>query len=207
MPSLSTDITQQIEKAVAILKKGGLVAFPTDTVYGLGAIVSNLSAVRRIYEVKARPLSRALPLLLAGASQADEVAVDISATARLLMQHFWPGALTLVLKKASWIPAIVTGGGDTVALRVPNHEVALALVKGAGMPLVGTSANLSGQPSPLTAEGVKAQLGGKIDLIIDGSPAPLGMESTIIDVSVEPLRLIRERAIPRAEIEKYVRLV
>jgi L-threonylcarbamoyladenylate synthase len=200
------DVNKQLDTAISILKGGGLVAFPTDTVYGLGALASNVEAIKRIYEVKQRPLSQAMPLLLSDYTEAEGVVVHISDIARLLMQKFWPGALTLVFKKAAWLPAIVTAGGDTVALRVPNHKVAIALIKGVGMPLVGTSANRSGQNSPITAGEVKTQLGDKIDLIIDGGTSSLSIESTIVDVTFEPPRILREGAIPRTEIEKYISL-
>jgi L-threonylcarbamoyladenylate synthase len=200
------DVNKQLDTAISILKGGGLVAFPTDTVYGLGALASNVEAIKRIYEVKQRPLSQAMPLLISDYTEAEGVVVHISDIARLLMQKFWPGALTLVFKKAAWLPAIVTAGGDTVALRVPNHKVAIALIKGVGMPLVGTSANRSGQNSPITAGEVKTQLGDKIDLIIDGGTSSLSIESTIVDVTFEPPRILREGAIPRTEIEKYISL-
>jgi L-threonylcarbamoyladenylate synthase len=186
------DVNKQLDTAISILKGGGLVAFPTDTVYGLGALASNVEAIKRIYEVKQRPLSQAMPLLISDYTEAEGVVVHISDIARLLMQKFWPGALTLVFKKAAWLPAIVTAGGDTVALRVPNHKVAIALIKGVGMPLVGTSANRSGQNSPITAGEVKTQLGDKIDLIIDGGTSSLSIESTIVDVTFEPPRILRE---------------
>jgi L-threonylcarbamoyladenylate synthase len=200
------NVNKQLDTAISILKGGGLVAFPTDTVYGLGALASNVEAIKRIYEVKQRPLSKAMPLLLSDYTEAEGVVVHISDIARLLMQKFWPGALTLVFKKAAWLPAIVTAGGDTVALRVPNHQVAIALIKGVGMPLVGTSANKSGLNSPITAGEVKTQLGDKIDLIIDGGTSSLSIESTIVDVTFEPPRILREGAIPRTEIEKYISL-
>jgi len=196
------DLVWQIERGIAILKRGGVVAFPTDTVYGLGAASNNPGAVRRVFEVKLRPLSLALPILLAEPDDVDKVAVDVSPTARKLIQGFWPGALTLVLKKSDSVFDIITASSKTVAVRTPSHHVAVALIKGVGVPLVGTSANVSGQPSPLTAAEVETQLGDRIGLIIDGGTAPLGVESTIVDASIDPPRLLREGVIPRAELEK-----
>jgi L-threonylcarbamoyladenylate synthase len=199
---MDTGYIQQIKEAASILKKGGIVAFPTDTVYGLGAMANNSTAVRRIFDVKRRPLTQPLPLLLGNISQADEATIHIPDTTRRLMNAFWPGALTIVLKKAAWIPSIITAGGDTIAVRVPDFALTLALIESVGIPLVGTSANLSGRPSPKTASEVKAQLGSRVDYILDGGATPLGKESTIVDATVEPPRLIREGAISRGDLEK-----
>jgi L-threonylcarbamoyladenylate synthase len=200
--SMDTGYIQQIQEAATVLKKGGIIAFPTDTVYGLGAPANNPAGVRRIFEVKQRPLTQPLPLLLGNIGQADEAAIHIPDTARRLMNVFWPGALTIVLKKAAWIPSIITAGSDTIAVRVPDYALTLALIKSVGMPLVGTSANLSGRPSSKTALEVKTQLGDLVDYILDGGTSPLGKESTIVDSTVEPPRIIREGAISRQELEK-----
>ncbi len=195
-------ITQQIEKAIAILRQGGLVAFPTDTVYGLGASAYLPQAVARIYQVKERPRSMALPLLLADISQIDEVAAFVPSVAKLLVDKFLPGALTIVLYKSSAVSDIITAGGATVAVRVPAHPIPIALARGLGAPLTGTSANRSGQPSPLTADEVYAQLGDRIDFIIDGGRCPGGKESTIVDVTGQTPVILREGAISREEIER-----
>lgn len=199
---LSTEIQTQIEKGISILKQGGLVAFPTDTVYGLGASMNIHQAVERIYEVKERPRNMALPLLLACASQISEVAELVPPIAWLLVRHFLPGALTIVLYKSSVVPDIVTAGGKTVAVRIPDHYIPVALIEGLGVPIVGTSANPSGKPSPLTAGEVCSQLGDKIDLVIDGGRCPGGRESTIVDVTGEKPAILREGAISREELEK-----
>jgi L-threonylcarbamoyladenylate synthase len=201
---MAESIQKQVAKAVNLLKRGGVVAFPTDTVYGLGALPSDVEAVKRIYEVKQRPLSMAMPLLLADAAEIEKVAVNISRAARLLICRYWPGALTLVCEKQDWIPDLVTAGGKTIALRVPDNRIALALIKGTGMPLIGTSANKSGSPSPITADEVKAQIGSKIDYIIDGGTTPLMIESTIVDVTSDPPKIIREGAISRKDIESTI---
>jgi len=199
---LSLSIQQQVEQGISILKQGGIVAFPTDTVYGLGACISIGYAVERVYRVKERPRSMALPLLLADASQIGEVAEPVPLIAWLLADKFLPGALTMVLHKSESVPDIITGGGTTVAVRIPAHPVPVALARGLGAPIVGTSANLSGKPSALTADEVYAQLGDKVDLIIDGGRCPGGKESTIIDLTGETPVVLREGAILRKELEQ-----
>lgn len=200
--SLSPHLQQQIKRGISILKEGGLVAFPTDTVYGLGVCVSLPQAVERVYQVKERPRHMPLPLLVAHASQIFEVTEWVPPIAWLFIRNFFPGALTLVLRKSSSVPDIVTSGGTTIAIRIPAHPIPIALIEGLGTPIIGTSANLSGHPSPLTAEEVYSQLGDKIELIIDGGKCPGGKESTIIDVSGERPLLIREGAIAKEEIER-----
>ncbi len=196
------DIQEQIEQGISILRKGGLVAYPTDTVYGLGAAMNLPQAVERIYTVKGRSVTSPLPLLLADESQIADVAAVIPLSARCFIRNFFPGALTLVLPASKAVPAVVTGGGGTVAVRVPGHPVPVALIKGLGVPIVGTSANLSGRPSLLTAGEVENQLGKKIDLIVDGGRCPGGKESTIVDVTGEIPVILREGAISREELER-----
>lgn len=196
-----SDIERQVERGISALREGGLVAFPTDTVYGLGASASIRQAVERIYEVKERPHSMALPLLLADKSQMSEVAEFVPPIARLLADKFLPGALTIVLPRSKSIPDIITAGDDTVAVRIPDHPVPVALIRGLGAPVVGTSANLSGRPSPLTADEVYSQLGDRIDYVIDGGKCPGGRESTVVDVTKEIPVILREGAISREEIE------
>jgi L-threonylcarbamoyladenylate synthase len=199
---LASSIQQQVEEGITILKQGGIVAFPTDTVYGLGAGISIDHAVARIYMIKERPRGMAFPLLLADKSQIDEVAHPVPPVAWLLADKFLPGALTMVLFKSETVPDIITGGGRTVAVRIPAHPVPTALARGLGTPIVGTSANLSGKPSSLTADEVYAQLGDKVDLIIDGGRCPSGKESTIIDLTGETPLILREGAISREELKQ-----
>ena len=201
MPKQPT-IEKQIKRAVAILKKGGIVAFPTDTVYGLGANPLNAQAVAAIYKVKKRPPNLPLPLLLAEKSDLLKVASVVPEIAWQLAERFLPGGLTLVLRKSPWVPSSVTAGGDTVAVRIPNHPITIALIRGLGTPIVGTSANLSGRPSPVTTEEVRQQLGNEVDFIIDGGRCPGGTESTVLDVTGKVPVLLREGAIPRAELTK-----
>ncbi|MFC1985100.1 L-threonylcarbamoyladenylate synthase [Chloroflexota bacterium] len=198
---LSLDIQQQIEQGISVLAQGGIIAYPTDTVYGLGASAGIPQAVERVYTVKERPLNMPLPLLLADVSQINKVAEAVTPIAWLLIHSFWPGALTLVLPKSSSVPDIITAGGTNVAVRIPAHPVAIALIEGLGTPIVGTSANLSGRPSPLTAEEVHSQLGDRIDLVIDGGRCSGGRESTVVDVTGETPVMLREGAISREELE------
>ncbi len=202
LTKLPPDIQRQVDSGITILKRGGIVAFPTDTVYGLGACVNRRQAVERVYQVKERSWSMALPLLLADTSQINEVAEPVPPIAWLLIRNFFPGALTIVLHKSGSVPDIITAGGSTVAVRIPAHPVPVALADGLGMPLVGTSANLSGKPSALTADEVYSQFGGKIDLVIDGGRCPGGRESTIVDVTGETPVVLREGAISREELKR-----
>ena len=202
LDKLPSAIQKQVEEGISILKGGGVVAFPTDTVYGLGACASNEQAVERVYELKKRPRNMALPLLLANVSQIGEVAENMSQVAWLLALHFLPGALTLVLPKSDSLPDIITAGGGTIAVRIPAHPVPVALAEGLGAPIVGTSANLSGKPSVLTASDVYSQFGDNIDLVIDGGRCPGGRESTIVDAAGETPVILREGAIAREELEQ-----
>lgn len=195
-------IVQQIQLATDILKGGGIVAFPTDTVYGLGASPLNEQAIEKIYRVKKRPRNQPLPLLLADETDLTEVARVVPEIALRLAEHFLPGGLTLVLGKSPWVPSAITAGGDTIAVRIPNHYIPIALIRGLGAPLVGTSANISEGPSAITANEARQQLGTEVDLIIDGGRCPGGIESTVIDLSGEVPTIIREGAVSWEEIAK-----
>jgi L-threonylcarbamoyladenylate synthase len=189
-----------------MLVNGNPVAFPTDTVYALGAPVNYISCVQKVFDIKKRPLNHPLPLLLGEMRDVDLVACDIPNVARQMMHDLWPGALTFVFRKKPFVPDIVTGGQPTVGVRMANHPVTIDLVKWVDVPLIGTSANIHGQPSPLTAQEVEAQIGDKVDLIIDGGRTPGGVESTILDMSTDNPRIIRQGAIPREVLEKYCRV-
>ncbi len=193
-----------IKMAVQLLKAGGLVAFPTDTVYGVGAHAFLPQAVEKIYQVKGRPLIKAIPLLLDGAESLSQVARDIAPEAWLLTKKFWPGALTVVLHRQPVIPDIVTGGGVTVAVRVPDHAFTLRLIRAVGGPLATTSANLTSHPDPQTAQEVADYLEGRIDLILDGGRCPGGIPSTVIDLTRIPPVVLRPGAISREELEEEV---
>jgi L-threonylcarbamoyladenylate synthase len=193
---------KQIEQAIDILKKGGLVAFPTDTVYGLGANCLDEAAIAKIYEAKKRPRHLALPLLLSHVSQMESVAQFVPDIAWRLAEHFLPGGLTLVLYKAPWLPSVLTSGGDKIAVRVPNHPVPIALIQGLGASLTGTSANITGSPSLLTAEEVHQQMGDRVDLVINGGKCPGGTESTVLDLTGRVPRILRQGLITQEEIER-----
>jgi L-threonylcarbamoyladenylate synthase len=192
---------REMDKGVEILQKGGVIVFPTDTVYGLGADAFNTRAVERVYEIKNRPRHQQLPLLIADMAQLAALAEPITGIAWFLASRFWPGGLTLVLPKKDSLPAHLASGA-TIAVRIPNHPVCLALTKSLGHPVTGTSANISGQPAPLTAEEISQRLREKVDLIINGGECPGGKESTIVDVTHEPPVILRQGAIPWHEIEK-----
>ena len=199
---LAASIQQQVEQAITILKKGCIVACPTDTVYGVVAAINIEPAVARVYQIKGRPHSQALPILLAEKYQIAEVAKVVPPLAQRLADRFFPGALTIVLPKADSVPDIVTGGGKTVAVRIANHPIPTAIIWGLGVPIVGTSANLSGSPSALSADEARTQLGDRVDLIIDGGRCPGGRESTIVDLSGETPLVLRQGAIPLEEIKQ-----
>jgi len=193
---------ERIKNAIFILKKGGIVAYPTDTVYGLGANALNEAAVLKIFAAKGRPRDSALPILLSQVSQMEDVAVDIPDIAGLLAERFWPGGLSLVLKASRLIPDVVTGGGDKIAVRIPAHPIPIALIGGLGAPIIGTSANISGKPSPVTAEEVQHQLGSNVDLIIDGGRCERNVASTVVDLTGGQPCILREGTITREEIGK-----
>jgi L-threonylcarbamoyladenylate synthase len=194
-------LQRDIEKGVSILKKGGVIAFPTDTVYGLGADAFNSIAVERIYEIKDRSKSHRFPLLIADAKQLTALAEPIPELAWFLATQFWPGGLTLILSKKDSVPAHLASG-STIAVRVPNHPTCLTLLERLAGPLIGTSANISGQPAALTADQVRQQLGGTIDLIIDGGKCPGGRESTVLDITREPPVVLRQGIITSPEIDR-----
>lgn len=199
LPQQSEDA---LRRAVEVLEGGGLVAFPTDTVYGLGALPWDAEAVRGLYRAKRRPPDRPIPLLLSDPGQVSRIAVPTGPFAKL-SAHFWPGGLTLVLPKAARVPAAVSAR-PTVAVRVPDLPLARRLIRQAGGVLAVTSANISGQPSPTTAEEVEAQLGGRIALILDGGPCPGGVASTIVDLTTSPPALVRRGAIREADLRAAV---
>jgi L-threonylcarbamoyladenylate synthase len=182
---------RDIARAVEILRDGGLVAFPTETVYGLGADAENPDALRALYAVKGRPVEHPVIVHLAHARQLDEWAVEISPAGRTLADAYWPGPLTLVVQRASRVPDEVTGGLDTVGLRVPAHPLAHQLLDAFGGGLAAPSANRFGRVSPTTAEAVRAELGDAVPLVLDGGPCAVGVESTIVDCTMDPPRVLR----------------
>jgi L-threonylcarbamoyladenylate synthase len=189
--------------AVRILRGGGLVCYPTDTVYGIGAAAGDDAAVRRLFAAKGRSPDKALPLLLAEAGDAAEVA-EVTPLARTLAIRFWPGALTIVMRKAPDYRSLALAGGETVALRVPNQDVVRAIVRALGEPLTGTSANRAGAPPPVSVSEVASQMGEMVDLIIDGGPCRARLESTVVDITRDVPEVLREGPVSRGEIEEAV---
>jgi L-threonylcarbamoyladenylate synthase len=194
----------KIRFAAEIIKRGGLVAFPTETVYGLGADALNPEAVRKVFGAKGRPSDNPLIVHIADIKDIDILAKRVPKTAAMLMQKFWPGPLTVVLNKRRNIPDIVTAGGATVAVRMPDNKIALALISASGVPIVAPSANLSGRPSPTRPRDVIADMMGRVDLIIDGGQTEIGIESTVIDMTTLPPQILRPGIITVEEIESII---
>ena len=187
----------------SILRAGGLVAFPTETVYGLGANGLDGEAVKRIFEAKGRPSDNPLILHVAKKNDVKQLWTRIPDTARTLMDAFWPGPLTIIFNRSSAVPDAVTAGLDTVAVRMPDNKTALALIREAGVPVAAPSANSSGKPSPTAAEHVKEDLEGKIDLIIDGGPCRFGVESTVLSLVGKPT-ILRPGAVTKEMLEAVI---
>lgn len=186
-----------------LIREGGLVAFPTETVYGLGANGLDEEAVLRIFEAKGRPADNPLILHIAKKNEARALWDSVPQKAQQLMDAFWPGPLTLVFTRSKQVPDAVTAGLDTVALRMPSHKTARALIKAAGVPIAAPSANLSGRPSPTTAQHVLEDLSGRIPLILDGGPCAHGLESTVVSVGTVPM-ILRPGMITQAMLEAVV---
>jgi L-threonylcarbamoyladenylate synthase len=200
---LNPDVDVLVE-AAAVLSRGGMVAFPTETVYGLGVHAGNAAALRRLFLAKGRPATNPVIVHVADISAVPGVASAWPEAAALLARQFWPGPLTLVLPRGPKVPDEVSAGGPTVAVRVPSHAVAHALLRAVMLPIAAPSANRSTQLSPTTAEHVLKGLDGQIDLLLDGGPAGGGIESTVVDVTVTPPRLLRPGLITVAELEAVV---
>jgi L-threonylcarbamoyladenylate synthase len=190
-----------IVRAAGILRRGGLVAFPTETVYGLGADAMNVEAVKKVFAAKGRPADNPLIVHVSAIDQFFELGKEISPVARQLAETFWPGPLTLVVKRKSFVPDIVTAGLETVAVRIPRHAVAVALAGKVQHGIVGPSANLSGKPSPTAARHVYEDLKGRIDMILDAGPTTIGVESTVVDTTTTPPAILRLGGLTRELIE------
>ena len=193
-----------IRQAAEIIRKGGLVAFPTETVYGLGADAFNPIAVARIFEVKRRPYFDPLIVHVSDPADLNKLVIKIPSNARKLIERFWPGPLTVVLLKKEEVPDIITAGLSTVAIRMPKHPMALSLIEQADCPIAAPSANPFGYLSPTTAEHVRDQLGDQIDFILDGGPCEVGVESTILSFSEGKSKLLRPGGVPLEEIESLI---
>ncbi len=195
---------ESMAEAVRILLAGGLVAFPTDTVYGVGAHAFQPQAVEKLYTAKIRARDKAIPLLLARADELSLVAESLPPTAGPLVEKFWPGGLTLVVRKRAIVSDVVSSG-PTVAVRVPAHPVPQALIAAMGAPLAATSANRAGHPSPVTAQDVVRELTGRVELILDGGPCPGGIPSTVLDLTTDPPMVLRAGAITEEDIRAVLK--
>lgn len=203
LETLETD-NSILQEAGRILREGGLVAFPTETVYGLGADALNEKAAEKIYAAKGRPSDNPLIVHIAEKEALGRIVKEISAEAMKVIEKYWPGPLTLIFGKTDAVPEGTTGGLDTVAVRMPSHALARALIREGGGYVAAPSANTSGRPSPTSAEHVREDLWGKVDLIIDGGETEIGIESTILDVSVTPPVILRPGAITKEMLEEAV---
>lgn len=192
------------EEAGRILAEGGLVAFPTETVYGLGADGLNETAAKRIYAAKGRPSDNPLILHITSMEELVPLVREIPETAKALAEAFWPGPMTMIFQKSDLVPYGTTGGLDTVAVRMPSHPVARAVIKAAGTPIAAPSANTSGRPSPTKASHVVEDMDGKIDMIVDGGEVGIGLESTIIDVSEDTPTILRPGYITKEMLERVI---
>lgn len=193
-----------LQVAAEILQKGGLVAFPTETVYGLGANALDPEAVGGIFRAKRRPADNPLIVHVADLEQAGELTKNIPPAAARLAEHFWPGPLTLILPKKAAVPAIITAGLPSVAVRVPAHPLALKLLRTTGVPLAAPSANLSGRPSPTTAGHVLEDLAGSVEAVLDGGPCPIGVESAVLSFLFSPPALLRPGAVTPEMLEEVL---
>jgi len=195
---------EKIQLAASIIQRGGLVAFPTETVYGLGADALNHEAVLALFEAKKRPLDNPPIVHVADPSEVTRLVVEVPKKAELLMEKFWPGPLTLIFKHSNLVPKETVASLDTIAIRMPKHKVALELIRQSRCPIAAPSANLAGKPSPTTAQHVYEDLNGRIDAILDGGSTNIGVESTVVDLSVDPPMLLRPGGTPFEALKKVL---
>lgn len=197
-------IKENISRAAELIRNGGLVAVPTETVYGLAGNGLSAESVEKIYEIKGRPTVKPLALMVRGAGEMESYCLDVPAQAKALAEHFWPGPLSIVLRSRDCVPEIVRAGGDTVSLRCPDHELTLKALELAQVPFAAPSANPSGEESPKNAERVLEYFDGKISAVIDGGDCGIGRESTIIDMSRTPYSILRQGALAESEIRAFL---
>jgi len=202
--AIETCVTTDIEKAAHFIREGEIVAFPTETVYGLGADAYNVRAVRKIFVAKGRPAENPLIVHVCAVQDIERAAVNISEQARVFMDSFFPGPLTLILEKRDSLPAIVSAGLPTVGVRMPGHDIALAFIKACDRLVAAPSANLSGKPSPTTWEAVCEDLDGKISCILQGEMTAVGLESTVLDCTVDPPEILRPGSTTLSELQRSV---
>jgi len=196
--------TEKMQTAADFLKKGGLVAFPTETVYGLGADALNAEAIRALFEAKKRPLDNPAIVHVENINDVYKLAAQVPPEAEKLMKEFWPGPLTLVFKHADTVPEVTVAGLNTIAIRMPRHKVALGLIRESNCPIAAPSANLAGKPSPTSAKHVFDDLNGRIDAILDGGSTRIGVESTVLDMSVNPPLVLRPGGTPFEALKKVI---
>jgi len=204
---LPANDTEAFAHAVRLLRAGKVIAFPTDTVYGVGASGFNERAIEQLFVVKTRERGKAIPYLLADAKDLLAVAHEVPSAAHVLAEKFWPGALTLVVPASARVPKVLIAGGDTIAVRVPNHPTTRALIDSLGSPLAATSANISGERDPGNAQEVFAQLNGRIPMILDGGATRVNIPSTVVDVTVTPPKVLRVGPISIDEIHQVIGIV
>ncbi len=195
---------QRLREAAAFLREGKAVAFPTETFYALGVSALQEKAIQQVFAIKGRTFHQPLPLIIEGDFMLEEIAARVPDAARTLMRRFWPGPLTLVVEASKKIPPLLTASTGTVAVRDSSHPLARRLVQIAGIPVTSTSANVSGDRSCASAEAVQAQIGDRLDLIIDGGPTPGGLPSTIVDLTVSPPRIVREGAVSARRLAPFL---
>lgn len=195
---------EAVEAAAQILRSGGLVAYPTETVYGIAASAFVIDTVARVYDVKQRPYNQALPVQVAKKADISTLARDVPPAAQQLVDRFFPGPLTLVFHRLPTVALTVTGGQNTIGIRMPDHPIPLSVISAFGAPVVCPSANLTGRRSPMSAADVLEDLDGRIDLVLDGGPTTDRIASTVLDVTSQPARLLREGKITRAMLEPFL---
>jgi L-threonylcarbamoyladenylate synthase len=198
---------EKIRIAADFVKKGGLVAFPTETVYGLGADALNSEAIRALFEAKKRPLDNPPIVHVGDVKDVYRLAREVPLKAEKLMKSFWPGPLTLIFKRSEIVPSVTVAGLDTIAVRMPRHDVALALIRESGCSISAPSANLAGKPSPTSAKHVLDDLDGRIDAVLDGGPTNIGVESTVLDMTVDPPLVLRPGGTPYEVLKRVLRRV
>ncbi len=202
---IETFSEESCERAGQILKDGGIVAFPTDTVYGLGAIYTDEAAVEKIFEAKGRDEGKPLSILVSDISQTELLAEEVTDDGRKLMEAFWPGALTLIFRCRKDISRRITAGGDTIGIRMPDCKETCDIISAAGAPLAAPSANISGRRSSVSADDVIEDLSGRIDMIVDGGICPVGVSSTVVDMTSKGVRILREGTITEQMIREVLK--
>lgn len=198
------NLKEVLEKAITVLNNGGIIAYPTETFYGLGAKFDSDEALKRLYELKSRDKDKPIPLIIGNKQLLFSLTDTVSDTAELLIKKFWPGPLTLIFKAKESLSGYITAKTGKVAVRIPGESIALRFAESAGFPITTTSANISGSKPTESADEVIGLFGGKIDLVIDGGKTPSSMPSTIVDVSGKNLEILREGAIPESVIRKFL---